>query len=178
MIAPLLSAHRSQIKEWDRPALLFPVRASGSQGRLGQQSIEILSFFCFCFDQCRILVEEDATLVPSLCCYYLRERKKGASGLRPALQWTPAAAHRRVLLARMKKADMMKTLFQHESQHQACSICLAIKFNNCNMIMWKNVNSWHIISCVCIINCITIDLIHLYSIFSTVSVSVQNLQDI
>lgn len=121
--------------------------------RLGLQSIEILSFW-LCFDQCWILEEEDAALTPRMRCY-LRERKKGASGMKPVLQWAPATAHSRAMLARKrKKAEMMKALFQHESQHQALFTCPTISFNIWNVIMWKSVNAWHIISWVCIIYCI------------------------
>ena len=151
MIAPLLSAHRSQIRERGRLALLLPpcFRQGGEAVAAISRNSELFASPC-------VLEEDDATLAPSLCCYYLRERKKEESGMRPGLQWAPAAAaaaaaaHRHATLARIHRrtwwrlSSNMSHNIKH-TPHVPPSALISVK--------------WSHISCVCIIYSITADAI-------------------
>lgn len=90
MIAPPLTAHRSEIREQTSP-LCCSLQASGSQGRLGQQSIEILSFLASSWSVLDIRGRGCYRSTQTVLLYHLRDGKKAASGMRPVLQW--AAAH-------------------------------------------------------------------------------------
>lgn len=150
MIALSLSAHRSQIRVRDKPMLLFPPSFSQKEAEATNNWKSEL-FFPLFWSVLGIERggEEDATLAPRLCCHYLGENKKGASGMRPLLQWAPAATRRHAKLVHTTEA-----LFQCRAHfHVSPSALMHIE------IMWKSVNERHIIWCVCIINYFTIDAI-------------------
>ena len=163
MIAPLLSAHRSQIREWDRPMLLYPLSfgQAGEAGAAINWNSELFSLFwsvldirgrgCYPSTKTVLLLPErgeerslwnDASALASSCC---RTQQCYASSY--------------------KKADMMTVQFQHESLYQPYFTCPAISFNIHNIIMCKSVNVWHIISWVCIIYRFTFDVICLHLVY-------------
>ena len=133
MIAPLLSAHRSQIRERGRLALLLPpcFRQGGEavaaisrnselfaspwsalcvRGRWCHSSTQSLLLLPEREEEGRIRNEAGASVSSCCCCC--------------CCCCTPACYARSYT-----QADMMEAQLQHEPQHQAHSTCPAISFN-------------------------------------------------
>lgn len=136
MIDPLLSAHRSQIRERERPALLFPLsfRQTREAGAANWNS----ELFALAWSVLYIRGTWCYPRTHTMCLLPERERKKCFT---QACYASPGP---------YKKAGMMEAQFQHRLQHEAhvppfALICVSYP---CGKVLMRK----HIILSVCMHN--------------------------
>lgn len=145
--APPLSAHRSQIREWDRPALPFLPsfrQAEETEGAINWNS-ELFALFWSVLD-----IREKGCYPSAKTVLLLPERdgKKGASEMRPVLQWAPAVPHRLAPLARVKRQTRWRLC---SDTTRDVGLVPYVPPSALRTAMWRSVNARRIISCLSVI---------------------------
>lgn len=119
------------------------IGACGRQRKLLPQSREILSF---CLVSISAGCWRKRMLPEHPDCYYLGERKKWTSAIRPC--FSEVLLLHTGMLTTIKRQIWWR-LFSNTS-HTIRHVPRAVSFNICTVFVWKSGNAWHIVSSVCI----------------------------